>query len=73
MKKDNLFHVTIQTLACRFVDYIKFKTHDDAVIYLKEHGFVYDSPADTRYCSYIPDNWYNSENKWSANIVTYRC
>lgn len=70
-KRDNLFHVTISTLACRFVDYLKFKSHDDAVRYLEKHGFVYDSPADRRYCSYIPDDWYNADKKLSASILSY--
>ena len=68
-----MFYVTIYTITCKFVDYLKFKTHKEATNYLKEHGFVYDSAADPRYASYIPDNWFNSKTKCEANILSYCC
>lgn len=66
-----MFYVSIYTIRAKFVDYLTFYTREKATNYLKEHGFAYDSVADTRYASYIPDVWYNSNTKCEATILSY--
>jgi hypothetical protein len=68
-----MYSVSICTIRAKFVDYLVFDTRKKATNYLKEHGFAYDSVADTRYASYIPDVWYNSNTKCEATILSYCC
>lgn len=65
-----MYSVSICTIRAKFVDYLVFDTYEEAVGYLKERKFAYDNVKDTRYASYIPDVWYNSDTKCEATIFS---